>query len=255
MKRPSGFCAATPETIARSKGSSRFRCPVRIGTKAIERSKALRELHDVPEVRLQHASLLRHAGERAEALELFSAGARDPALDTDTRMRAYRGAVELAQELRRFPLMESLAGEAISLAPEATELHWARAFARFRQSRNAEALADIDAAGIVAEDLAQAELLSRILYRSDDVGAAIARVVELSDRFDRPETLELAIIITSQRQPDRSPLPDDLRRPDQGGVCRVPATVSGVHFPPGLRNAGRPCGHPSMARRDYAECT
>ena len=177
---------------------------------AIERSKALRELHDVPEVRLQHASLLRHAGERAEALELFSAGARDPALDTDARTRAYRGAVELAQELRRFPLMESLAGEAISRAPEATELHWARAFARFRQSRNAEALADIDAAGIVAEDLAQAELLSRILYRSDDVGAAIARVVELSDRFDRPETLELAIIITSQRQPDRSPLPDDL---------------------------------------------
>ena len=53
--------------------------------------------------------------------------------------------------------------------------------------------------------------MSRILYRSDDVGAAIARLVELSDRFGCPETLELAIIITSRRQPDRSPLSDDLR--------------------------------------------
>jgi tetratricopeptide (TPR) repeat protein len=186
---------------------------------AIDRSTALRQLHDIPEVRLQHASLLRHAGEHAVALELFSAGARDTAPDTHTRTRAYRGAIELAQDLRRFPLMESLAGEAISLAPDATELHWARAFARFRQSRNAKALADIDAAGIAAENLAQAELLSRILYRSDDVGAAIARVVELSDRFDRPETLEIAIIITAQRQPDRSPLPDDV-------VDRIRATYA-----------------------------
>ena len=72
-------------------------------------------------------------------------------------------------------------------------------------SRHAEALADLDAAGVKASTLPQAELLSRILYQAAEPAQALARSAELSARFGRPEGLEALLIVMSPRAEELDP--------------------------------------------------
>lgn len=146
----------------------------------------------------RHARLLISAGREADALSEFSKVARSPdALWPGQREDAFVQALELARRQERYAEMEQLAQEAIGRGITGDDLHWARALARFMLSRHAEALRDLDATGVTATTLPQAELLAGILYQAADPAEALARNAELSMRFGRPERLEALLIVMS----------------------------------------------------------
>jgi tetratricopeptide (TPR) repeat protein len=148
----------------------------------------------------QRARLLRDAGREGEALEEFAKVARGPeVLLPGQREDAFIQALGLAERLGRFREMQELAQEALEQGLNGDDLHWARALARFMLSRHAEALKDLDAAGVQAATLPQAELLSRILYQAAEPAEALRRSAELSARFGRPEGLEALLIVMSPR--------------------------------------------------------
>ena len=154
----------------------------------------------------QHAGLLRGAGREADALNEYADVARSrEALLPGDREDAFIQAMRLAERLERYVEMEALAQEAIDIGISGDDPHWARALARFMLSKHAEALADLDAAGMTAETLPQAELLTRILYQATEPAVALARSAELSRRFGRPEGLEALLIIMSPRATQLDP--------------------------------------------------
>ncbi|MGO9490382.1 MAG: PIN domain-containing protein [Solirubrobacteraceae bacterium] len=173
---------------------------------ALKRSDLRMRRRPDAEASYQHARLLQGAGREAEALEEFAkvAGARE-ALLPGQREDAFMQALGLAQRLERFREMQELAQEALEQGLDGDDLHWARALARFMLSRHAEALKDLDAAGVQAATLPQAELLSRILYQVAEPAEALRRSAVLSARFGRPEGLEALLIVMSPRAEQLDP--------------------------------------------------
>jgi tetratricopeptide (TPR) repeat protein len=168
--------------------------------RALQRSETLVRTNHSPAVRFQHAQLLKATKRFDLALRELSELARtsDDQLP-DQREAAFRLAVEVAQTLGRYPEMEELCSDALAAGGQDEAFHWARASARFMLSRHAEALADLDAAGVEASTLLHAELLGRILYQAASLQEALRRNVELSARFGRPERLEALLIFFSAR--------------------------------------------------------
>jgi hypothetical protein len=173
---------------------------------ALQRSDLRMRRRPDAEAAYQHARLLRGAGREAEALEEFAkvAHARE-ALLPGQREDAFMQALGLAQRLEHFGEMQELAQEALEQGLDGDDLHWARALARFMLGRHAEALEDLDAAGMTAGTLARAELLSRILYQAAEPAEALRRSAELSARFGRPEGLEALLIVMSPRAEQLDP--------------------------------------------------
>jgi tetratricopeptide (TPR) repeat protein len=167
---------------------------------ALKRSELQMRRRPSLEASYQHARLLRGAGLEAKALEEFAMVARaEGALLPWQRENAFMQALGLAERLECFGEMQELAQEAFEQGFDNEDLHWARAFARFMLSHHAEALKDLDDAGVQAATLSQAELLSRILYQAIEPDDALRRSAALSARFGRPEGLEALLIVMSPR--------------------------------------------------------
>lgn len=167
---------------------------------ALERAEVLKERAPGPESALTHARLLRANGRLPEALDELAAVARtqEPLLP-QRRESAFRAAIGVAEDLRRYAEMAELAVAAIANSPEDTSLPWARALGLHYCSRHAEALATLDDAGLVAARIEEAELLARVIYRAEEPNQAVARLIDLSHRFGRPEGIEMLVIGASQR--------------------------------------------------------
>lgn len=174
--------------------------------RALQRSDALLRIRPNAGARFQHARLLHAAKRPVEALRELSDVARSPdALLPSERESAFREAVEVARTLKGYSEMESLCSDAIAGGASDPAFHWARASARFMLSRHKEALADLDAARLQPGTLAEAELLSRILYQSATPEEALRRNVQLSERFGKPERLEALLIAFSPRAGELDP--------------------------------------------------
>jgi tetratricopeptide (TPR) repeat protein len=193
---------------------------------ALERSEALLRLRDTPGNRLQQGKLLRLNGRLPDALAVLSEVARTTkCLLPSERREAYREALMCAQTLERFEDMMGLADEAIALASEHGELHWARAYARHRLGRHDQALAGLDQAGIEPTSMRDAELLSRILYRAGDRATVVGRLLSLSERFGRPETLEIMVIVASAHAEVPVALVEPVRETLRSFVERFPQSA------------------------------
>jgi tetratricopeptide (TPR) repeat protein len=180
--------------------------------KALRLSESLVERTGAASDRLQHAAILARNGEQDKAIDRLLALARDPAASSDDRGTAFSRAGNLLQEAERFPELEALGLEWAAFDGANDNPRWIAILAMAMRFRHSDALAKWrDFGEPEAHSLPRARLLGEVFTLAAKPRDALEMLVKLSDRFERPEEMEAAIISGSIRLESTSQdLPDDL---------------------------------------------
>jgi tetratricopeptide (TPR) repeat protein len=207
----------------------------------------------LPEAISVQAALTRKQPTAANALRLaalrarvgdFPGAIRDAMrLATDNRKlrsardAAYGLAAQAAMDAGDYDELEDIADRWAELSPERQDPLWAQTFALARQNRHPDALAFARKVRLEPIDEANRHLLFAELYMHglSDGGERMRALMELSDRFDRPQELEKAFIGGVLKTPstDRPDDPEVIARfqdaistfedrfPGAGGLTKV----------------------------------
>jgi predicted nucleic acid-binding protein len=166
--------------------------------KVKDRSRELIRRDGDPRDRLAFAEALRRLDERAEAAAEFTALARDDSLDVGTRETAFGARTEIVGENRDYEALRAASEEWHQALPASVNAPWNVLFALARLSRHEDAWALAEAENLEPDTPARAALYGEIVSRALRPPDALARLITVSDRFERAiETLEALIIMTS----------------------------------------------------------
>jgi tetratricopeptide (TPR) repeat protein len=166
--------------------------------KVKDRSRELIRRDGDPRDRLALAEALRRLDERTDAAEEFTALARDDSIETGTREAAFAARTEIVGENRDYEALRVASEEWHRALPASVNAPWNLLFALARLSRHADAWTLAEAENLAPDTPARAALYGEILSRALHPSDALARLIEVSDRFERAiETLEALIITTS----------------------------------------------------------
>jgi hypothetical protein len=161
--------------------------------------------------RLQLAGLLAHKNEGDTAIDRLLALARDQSASFDQRRTAFARAARLTQEAGRFPELETLALEWAAF-DHGDDAPWMAILAMAMRFRHADALRTWHELGEPEANSPQrARLLGEVFSLAAEPVEALKMLAMLSDRFERPEELEAALIFGSIRlEPATAELPPEL---------------------------------------------
>jgi hypothetical protein len=179
--------------------------------KAIRFAETLVQRTGAAADRLLLAAALARNGQQDVAIDRLLALARDSHASFDERRTAFARAARLTQEAERFPDLEALAREWVQF-DSSDDPRWMTILALAMRFRHSEALtAWRDLGEPEANSVNQARLLGEVYGMAADPVSGLEMLTTLSDRFDRPEELEVALIFAALRLEDRTPeLPSDL---------------------------------------------
>ena len=154
---------------------------------------------DLPEDRLLRADALAKNGVIADALAVYDALGRSQPV-TEIRSSAFSWSTQLASDNFDHATVERITGEWLEFDPGRERVAWGRLFALHRLGRSQEALQLAGQLNFDPEPNRQdlAELLVAVLSEGD-LERAARRMMEISDRFGRPEPLEAAFLTTALR--------------------------------------------------------
>lgn len=113
------------------------------------------------------------------------------------RMRAYALAAQCAANDGAWSEMERVATEWLALSDRSTRATWALLFALAKQESWEKAAALLDPEHIQVDRLDEAELIAAVVVRSEVSASALRTLTNLSDQFERPESLEYAVLTAS----------------------------------------------------------
>jgi hypothetical protein len=161
--------------------------------------------------RLQLATLLARNGEQDVAINRLVALARDSTASFDHRSTAFARAARLTQEAERFPELEALSLEWAQF-DEGDDPRWMAILAMAMRFRHADALRTWrELEEPEANSMPRARLLGEVFSLAAEPLSALQMLASLSDRFERPEELEAALIFASIRlEPATPELPSKL---------------------------------------------
>ena len=161
--------------------------------------------------RLLLAAALARNGQQDTAIDRLLALARDQTVSFDERRTAFARAARLTQEAERFPELEALGREWAQL-DESNDPRWIAIFALAMRFRHAEALIAWRELGEPdANSVQRARLLGEVFALAAAPVSALEMLAALSDRFERTEELEVALIFASIRLEAETPeLPSEL---------------------------------------------
>jgi tetratricopeptide (TPR) repeat protein len=164
--------------------------------KAVPLMEALLDAAPSPARRLLHAEILLKAGRQLDALAVLTALRVDNSVPTALRSRAYALSAQQAWDATNFSSVATLSGEWLALVPSSPVASWAQVHALLRISEYDRALSVVEEHDLTARDTDEARLLAYLFHRALPPAEALARVVELSDRFERAdEYLEGLVIL------------------------------------------------------------
>jgi predicted nucleic acid-binding protein/tetratricopeptide (TPR) repeat protein len=167
--------------------------------KALRLSETLVQRTGAAADRLQLAALLAQKGERDTATDRLLALARDQSASFDQRRTAFARAARLTQEAGRFPELETLALEWATV-DDGDDARWMAILAMAMRFRHTAALKTWhDLGEPEANSPARARLLGEVFALAAEPVDALQMLAMLSDRFERPEELEAALIFGSIR--------------------------------------------------------
>jgi hypothetical protein len=149
---------------------------------------------------LNRVSLLLRTGDREGALQQLRGLARDQRAPTDLRTSAYGRLSNLQMEAGELVELARTSAEWAEFAPDQDDPIWLHLFARCRRSEHREALSYWREHPVEVESEDQALLLSEAFSFGAPRGEALEKLAELSDRFERPEALELNLMMTTLRR-------------------------------------------------------
>jgi hypothetical protein len=198
---------------------------------AIQRSEALVREYPSPARRLSLAELLISDDRADEAEVILAALRRDERMPLDVRDQAYRLSVRQAYTARRFEETELLASEWLELVPSEADATWIRLESLLSLDRYEEAIALITETPLEADTVEKGRLLAHIFLRALPPVEALARIIELSDKFDRSDDrLEGLIILCYANSGDE--IPEELARRAHATLSEFPE-----RFPDSKANA------------------
>jgi tetratricopeptide (TPR) repeat protein len=167
--------------------------------KAVRLSETLVQRTGAPTDRLLLASALDRSGQRSTAIDKLLALGRDEHASFDDRRIAWRRACLLQQEGEDFVELEATAREWAGKDPD-PEPRWTVLLAIAMQMRHADALSEWRKFGEPAADaLGRAQLLAEIFALAGEPPETLAMLASLSDQYDRPEDLEISLMLTTIR--------------------------------------------------------
>ena len=167
--------------------------------KALVLSETLLERTEAPVDQLLLAGALANAGQRDKAIDLLLLLGRNLQAGLDERRSAYARAGNLMQEAERFRDLHALAEEWAD-CDRGADPRWTVVLALTMQFRQEDALcAWHDLAEPDPNNQARAELLAEVFGSAAEPVEGLEMVAALSDRYGRPERLEVALIFTALR--------------------------------------------------------
>jgi hypothetical protein len=180
--------------------------------KALRLSERLVQRTGAASDRLLLAGVLARTGQQGTAVDRLLGVARDQGATFDERTTAYARAATLTQDAERFPELEALASEWVKLDATDDDARWATILALAMQFRHAESLQAWRELGEPeANSVPRARLLGGVFALGAEPVDALQMLAALSDRFDRPEELEIGLMVTSIRvEAATSELPGEL---------------------------------------------
>jgi hypothetical protein len=173
--------------------------------KALRLAETLVQRYGAPVDRLQLAAALARDGRRDTAIDRLLALAHDENVSVDDRTTAYARAARLAQDAEKFPELEDIALE-WARHDDSSDPRWVAILAMAMRFRHADALKAWGELGEPeADSLTRALLLSEVFMLAAEPVRALERIATLSDRFERPEELEVGLIFASIRLEEATP--------------------------------------------------
>ena len=161
--------------------------------------------------RILLAKALAQDGQQATAIEQLRALARDPKAGQDEQRRAYGLAASLLQEKRDFGELERLSREWSEVDSDSYP-RWLVVMslaARFRHDDALTAWRELQSPAADSEN--RALLLTEVFALAAEPVEALETIASLSDRYGRPERLEVALMQTALRIERVAPvLPEEL---------------------------------------------
>ena len=179
--------------------------------KALRLSETLVQRTGAPSDQLLLAAALARTGQKDKAVDRLLALARDQHVGFDYRCMAYARAARLTQEAEDFIELESLAREWAGY-DSSSDPRWMSILALTMRFRHAEALSTWRDFGEPDANIeSRAQLLGEVFGFAAEPVDALQTLAALSDRYGRPEELEVGLILTSIRLEHAAPeLPAEL---------------------------------------------
>lgn len=178
---------------------------------ALDRSEALEAKDPSPANLFNRAQILRQAGELKASEQKFMQLARDSTAESSLRGRSFGRASEVAAERNNYSGGLRISDEWIAAFPTDIQAHWFKVFTLARLARYSEALQVLQDEGLSVETLDQAHLVATVFYRAAPAVAALERISDLSDQFEREdEALEAMVLFTALRRSEKDHLSDSL---------------------------------------------
>ncbi len=168
--------------------------------KAVSLSETLLDRTAAPGDQLLLAGALANAGQRDKAVDRLLGVGRNQQAGLDDRRSGYAQAANLLQDAERFRDLESIAHE-WAACDQRSDPRWATVLALTMQFRQGDALRAWRELGELDPDTqGRAELLAEVFGSAADPVEGVEMVARLSDRYSRPERLEVALIFTALRR-------------------------------------------------------
>jgi tetratricopeptide (TPR) repeat protein len=166
-------------------------------TRAVPVVEALLEAAPSPARRLLYAEVLIKAGREQDAVGALAALRVDTFVPTALRSRAYALSAQQAWNAYNFAAAATLSGEWLALVPTSTAAGWAQVQALLRISEYDRALSVVDEHALTAKDTEEARVLAYLFHRALPAAEALARIVALSDSFERADEYLEGLVILS----------------------------------------------------------
>jgi hypothetical protein len=147
--------------------------------------------------RLMFADAATRADLRLEAKRVFEQVIDDTSTGETERDHAFHLLALLYEQVDDFAALERLTANWLEKDPENVEALWRRVLALHSLTRHTEAHSIVAGNHLEPNTEMEARLLAIVAERALSPQEAVLRLRELSDHFDRPETLEALLLITS----------------------------------------------------------
>lgn len=191
-------------------------------SRAVSLAEMLVARAPTPSARMHHAETLISAGRPQDAAPILVQLRTDREAPTALRARAYGLAAQMAWDRGAFADVASLSEKWLELVPDSTVAAWARVHALIRMSEHKNAVAVVQEHHLVPRDHEEARAVASLFHRALPPNDAVAKIVELADRFDRQdEYLEAMTLLTALGL--REPLPPELNARVQSAFDEFPS--------------------------------